>query len=442
MARLVLSVALLGGVVAQGPYPPTPQMQSDADAIITLALGGAATSAWDRLAYATDTFGPRMSGGLPLNAFIQWVATTAAADGLTVTLEPVQVPQWVRGTESAVMTSPRYKALHFCGLGYSNATLGPDGIPVPITADVIVVGSYVELQNRSAEAVGKIVLFDWPTWEGYGTTVAFRYSAATWAASVGAVGTLVKSIAPWGLQTCHTGVSAPAAVAAGAVSHEDSLQMRRMIKRGQTVTVTMYMEAAMQPDRASYNVIMDYVSPGAAYPNEYVIVSGHLDSWDIAEGAMDDGGGFMSAWEAVRLIKTLGLFSNRTVRAIGWVDEESGGVGAVQYGIDYASTFDRTSFVMESDTGAFSIYGLSVNAPPAALTQLQALAPLFSAIASAVNVTAGGDDTDEAILCSAGVPCAALWPYDPRVGPSPNNPCLIANNALVPPVMPFSVSDG
>lgn len=113
-----------------------------------------------------------------------------------------------------------------------------------------------------------------------------------------------------------------------AVSHEDSLQMRRMIERGQAVRVTMYMEAALLAPVTQYNVILDYAPPGAS--DELVIVSGHLDSWDIAEGAMDDGGGMISAWEAVRLIASLGLKSARTIRAILWLDEESGGAGAAQ----------------------------------------------------------------------------------------------------------------
>ena len=237
-------------------------------------------------------------------------------------------------------------------------------------------------------------------------------------------------------------MSQPAPIAAGAVSHEDSLQMRRMQERGQSVVVTMYMEAALAAPVLSSNLIVDYTSPNAAFPGEFVIVSGHLDSWDIAEGAMDDGGGFVTALEAVRLLASLSIFSNRTIRAIGWVDEESGGVGADQYGRDFNDTFASTSFAMESDTGAFGIYGLSVTAPPAALAQLRALAPLLAPIGAAQGIELGGDDTDEAVLCSAGVPCAALWPYDPRAGPAANNPCLPFSATPVPPTMPFSVSDG
>jgi carboxypeptidase Q len=349
------------------PFPPSPQMFSDANAIIAAAQAG--STAWSRLAEATDTFGGRLSGSQSLNSFISWAAAQATADGLTVTLEPVVVPHWVRGEEWAQLELPRSKRLHFCGAGYSNNTGG-----APITAPVLVVGSFAELQNRSAEARGKICLFDWETWEGYGATVSYRYNAATWGASVGCVGALFKAITYFGLQTCHTGVSAPGPIASGAVSHEDSLQMRRMQARGQSVVVTMCalhipphlhragapltqkksasspppppplltdMEAAMAAPVTSWNLIMDYTHPGAAFPDELVIVSGHMDSWDLGEGAMDDGGGFVTAWEAVRLLAALKIFTNRTVRAIGWVDEESGGVGAVQCKLTRASAIER-----------------------------------------------------------------------------------------------------
>lgn len=440
MRSLLIAACAAVAAAQYVPVPPTPQMQSDAAAIIEAAFSPENnSSAWNRLAYITDTFGPRFSGTPALEAVLTYVQQTAGAvDGLKVTAEPVTLPRWVRGEEYATMVSPRNKALHFCGLGYSNST--PNG--QPITAEVLVVGTYAELQNRSAEAAGKIVLFDWPTWEGYGTTVEYRVMAATWAASVGAAAALIKSIAPWGLQTCHTGVSQPAAVAAGAVSREDSLQMRRMQERGQKVVVTMLMSASIQGTINSVgNLLLDYTSPGAAFPDEYVIVSGHGDSWDIAEGAMDDGGGFTTAWEAVRLISSLKLFSNRTIRAIVWVDEEAGGIGAEQYGVDYGYTFNKTSFAMESDTGAFGLYGLSFTGSADALAQLQLLSPLLEPLGH-MNVTTGGSDTDEEVLCAKNVPCGALWPYDPRVGTAANNPCLPFSSALVAPQMPFSVSDG
>lgn len=245
-------------------------MQADAAALIA-AASAAGGFAWNRLAYVADTFGPRFSGSDALNDTISWVAAQASQiDGLSITLEPVVVPRWVRGEEWATLDSPRAKKLHFCGLGYSNST--PYG--APLTAEVLVVSNYTELQARAADAVGKIVLFDWDRWEGYGNTVTFRVNAATWAASVGAVGALIKAIAPYGIQTPHTGGSQTSSVPAGAVSREDSMQMRRMQNRGQKVVVTMQMPAALLEPRVAYNILIDYTAPGAENPDELVIVSG------------------------------------------------------------------------------------------------------------------------------------------------------------------------
>ena len=273
LAATIVAAAAASLSSSAAPLPPTPQMQADAAALVA-ASAAAGSTAWDKLAYVADTFGPRFSGSDALNATISWIAADAAAQpGLRVTWEPVTVPRWVRGDEWATLDSPRSKALHFCGLGYSTGT--PFG--APLTADVLVVANYSELQAKAAQAAGKIVLFDWTTWEGYGNTVTYRVNAATWAASVGAVGALIKSISPWGIQTCHTGGSVPAAVAAGAVSREDSMQMRRMQERGQRVVVTMAMPATLLEPRLAWNLLIDYTAPGAENPDELVIVSGHMD---------------------------------------------------------------------------------------------------------------------------------------------------------------------
>ena len=273
LAATIVAAAAASLSSSAAPLPPTPQMQADAAALVA-ASAAAGSTAWDKLAYVADTFGPRFSGSDALNATISWIAADAAAQpGLRVTWEPVTVPRWVRGDEWATLDSPRSKALHFCGLGYSTGT--PFG--APLTADVLVVANYSELQAKAAQAAGKIVLFDWTTWEGYGNTVTYRVNAATWAASVGAVGALIKSISPWGIQTCHTGGSVPAAVAAGAVSREDSMQMRRMQERGQRVVVTMAMPATLLEPRLAWNLLIDDTAPGAENPDELVIVSGHMD---------------------------------------------------------------------------------------------------------------------------------------------------------------------
>jgi len=218
---------------------------------------------------------------------------------------PAWVPHWVRGNESAYMVSPRVKKLHFVGLGMSNGTGGRD-----VTAPVVVVygaspaEAYANLKvpAQCAAAAGKIVLFNVP-FTTYGDTVGVRSQAAVWAYECGAVAALIRTIGPFSMQSPHTGASTTAPIPAGAVSLEDASQMQRMADRGQSIVVTINMQAQQLNDTLSRNLILDF--PGASKPDEVVLVSGHADSWDIAEGAMDDGGGAVCSWEAVRSIAAL-----------------------------------------------------------------------------------------------------------------------------------------
>lgn len=250
-------------------YPVTDAMRAAASAITAYALAGPnQTLIYDRLAEMTDTFGGRLSGSAALESALDWVRDTARADGLLVTEHPVMVPHWVRGSEWASMTAPRNKSLHFLGLGMSAGTGG-----APVEAEVMVVSSFAELDARGAAAAGRIVLFNEP-WVSYGDTVAYRSGCGLAAAKYGAVGALIRAVGPFGLQTPHTGGTAPAPIPAGALSAEDAGLIARIVARGQTVRVAMYMEAARLPDAPSRNLLIDI--PGAVAPDEYVIISGHM----------------------------------------------------------------------------------------------------------------------------------------------------------------------
>ena len=257
-------------------YPITDQMRADAKAIINYATQGPDQGLiWSRLAEMTDTFGGRLGGSASLESALDWVKAQATnIDGLTVQEHNVMVPHWKRGTEWARMVSPRDKMLHFAGLGMSIGTGGQN-----ITADVFVVSSFADLDGNATAVAGKIVLFN-PTWVSYGANVAYRSRCAVAAAQYGAVAALIRSVGPYGIQTPHTGGSTPATIPAGAVSMEDATQMARMFARGQKVTVSLYMEAQTLPDAPSRNLIIDIT--GSTKPNEYVIISGHADSWDVS----------------------------------------------------------------------------------------------------------------------------------------------------------------
>lgn len=329
MLRTSVLCAAAAHALAYTQAPITDAMRSAAAQVITTLLptgttpGGVTTSsstAWQRLAYITDTFGPRFSGSAALEAALDWVAATAVSDGLRVTQQNTSVPKWVRGDESATLLSPRVKKLHMVGLGESS--------PGNVTAPVFVVGSNAELQANCSKANGTIVLFD-VVFTTYGDTVPTRSNAGVWAAACGAVGALIRTIGPYSLQNPHTGFTQAAGIPAAAVSLEDAAQLRRMFERNQTPVVNLAMESVLYPDSPSRNILIDLV--GTDLPDEYVVISGHGDSWDVAEGAMDDGGGFVTAWEAVRVLAQLGLRARRTVRAVVWVNEENGSAGGITY---------------------------------------------------------------------------------------------------------------
>ncbi|MDH3458446.1 MAG: M28 family peptidase, partial [Gemmatimonadota bacterium] len=264
------------------------------DRIIDAAL--ADSSAYARLSELVDRFGNRLSGSANLERALDWIMTEMERDGLeNVRGEPVMVPRWVRGAESAELIEPRRRALPMLGLGGSVGT-PPGGIQ----AEVMVVGSWDELEARAAEARGKIVLFNVP-FTGYGRTVQYRLLGAIAAARAGAVAALLRSVTPYSLQTPHTGamsyVDDAPQIPFAAITVEDAMMLQRMADRGEPIVVRLVMGAETLPDAPSRNVVAELT--GTEYPEEIVVLGGHIDSWDVGQGAMDDGGGSVAAWEAV-----------------------------------------------------------------------------------------------------------------------------------------------
>src|ERR1041385_465009 len=330
-SSLLLGVALAAfapGLQAQSRKPAAPnpiQRQYQPVAARIIAAATADSSAWNKLAELTDGFGNRLSGSEARERAIDWIAARMKAEGLdNVRTEPAMVPHWVRGHEQAELLEPRYVNLPMLGLGGSVAT--PKG---GIEAPVLVVSSFDDLKAHAAEAKGKIVLFDAP-FVNYGATVAYRVAGAVEAAKVGAVASLIRAVGPFGMRTPHTGTMGPydstlARLPAAAITMEDAAMLHRMQARGQRIVVRLEMEAHTLPDAPSRNVMAELA--GREKPDEVVVFGGHIDSWDVGTGAMDDGGGMVIAWEAVRLLKKLGLTPRRTIRAVGWTNEENGGRG-------------------------------------------------------------------------------------------------------------------
>ncbi|NWU95188.1 CBPQ Carboxypeptidase, partial [Upupa epops] len=275
-----------------------------AKAIIDLAVHGKAQNrSYERLAVFTDTIGPRLSGSRSLDAAIKYMFSALQEDGLeNVHLEPVKVPHWERGEEFAMMLEPRNHIVAVLGLGGSVAT-PPEGI----TAEVIVVSSFDELHRRAQEAKGKIVVYNEP-FVSYGETVRYRSEGAVEAAKVGAVASLIRSIASFSIYSTHTGMQnyqpGVPQIPTACITVEDAEMMSRMSLRGTKIVVHLKMGAKTYPDSSSFNTVAEIV--GSKYPEQIVLVSGHLDSWDVGQGAMDDGGGVFISWEALSLLKDLG----------------------------------------------------------------------------------------------------------------------------------------
>jgi len=400
LAVLVLPTAR----AAQAQQPGIAAYRAAADSLIHAAT--ADSSAYRRLGLMVDTFGHRLSGSASLEAAIDWILDSMKADGLeNVRGQRVMVPRWVRGDESAELVKPRRAKLAMLGLGMSVGTP-----KAGITAPVLVVGSLDELKERASEAKGKIVLLDVP-FTDYVATRKVRTDGPSAAARVGAVGCLIRSVASNSIRSPHTGMtrydSTAAKIPAAALSVEDAAMLHRFQDRGQPIVLTLRMGARTLPDAPSRNVVAEIV--GREKPDEVVVVGGHIDSWDVGQGAMDDGGGAVGAWEAVRLMQRLNLRPRRTVRVVLWTNEENGGAGARAYADSQAALVGKHVLAIESDNGVFNPKGFVLASSDSTAAVVQQVAGLLQAInATGVQRVTESPAADITPLAEQGVPTMEL----------------------------------
>jgi len=403
LKRLLLCLPFglaLAGVFAAGRVPADYQPEAQ-------RLMHAATNSlfgFTRLATMCDTFGPRFTGSKNLESAIDWCLAEMKNDGFqNVRGEEVIVPRWVRGNESVELLSPRRRKLPMLGLGGSVGT-PPGGI----TADVLVVTGFNDLKNRVAEAKGRIVLFNVPFTE-YRETVIVRTQGAVHAARAGALASLIRSVGPFSMQTPHTGGMSYAdgvkKIPHAALSLEDANMLSRMAARGEPIRVRLKMEARTLPDGISRNVIAEI--PGREQPEEIVIVSGHIDSWDVGQGAMDDGGGCLAAWEAARLMFQLGLRPKRTVRVVLWTNEENGIRGAMSYAKRHEAALAKHTLAIESDSGVFQPSGFGFLGSGRGMEIIRGVGRLLDPIGSG-NIAKGCRGADVLKLVRGGVPVMHL----------------------------------
>jgi len=358
-----------------------------------------------RLAQLCDTFGPRYAGTTNLEAAIDWILEELRRDGFeNVRGEPVTVRRWRRGMESALLVAPHPEPLPVLALGGTVGT-PPEGV----TAPVLVVSSFAELSNRVAEARGRIVVFNAP-FTDYGATVRFRWSGAIEAAKAGAVASLIRSVTPFSLRTPHTGgmsyQDGVPRIPHAALAPEDAERFARWQTAGITPIIRLTLGAEALPDSPSRNVVAEI--RGREQPDAVVVVGGHLDSWDVGQGAQDDAGGCMAAWEAVRLLRELDLRPRCTVRLVLWTDEENHGAGSKAYRDAHRDKLDRHLAAIEADAGTYSPAGFDFTGSESAWPWMRGVAEYLEERLNAGSLKAGAGAADLMPLLAAGVPCLSL----------------------------------
>jgi carboxypeptidase Q len=430
MRKHIVSLTLLATIstlalitpraVAQQPPAPTPVTYSP-ELISTLTrLRDAALSsdyAYRQVAHLTENIGPRISGSPQAQQAVEYVAAEMRRLGLEVTLEKTMVPHWVRGEEHAELTTFPGQApntsqkIILTALGNSPST-PKDGI----TADVVVVNNFDELAALGREKVaGKIVLYnaifdsrmaaEGRAGDSYENVYAYRSTGAQKAVALGAVASLIRSLGDADFRLTHTGYSIAAGIPAAAVTAEDAQLIADLAQQGR-VTMHLVLTPQTFPNAESYNVIGDL--KGSEHPEQFVIVSGHLDSWDLGTGAIDDAAGVAVAMQVANLCKQLNLHPKRTLRVIAWMDEENGTAGGATYAADHKSGAANHIAAFESDLGAGHPLGMEGNFKPDATPALQPFAKILESIGANLLQPTGASGADIEQLGAAGVPVFGL----------------------------------
>ncbi|MEO8704007.1 MAG: M20/M25/M40 family metallo-hydrolase [Kofleriaceae bacterium] len=402
-----------GSAGAPAPKPLVERYRPEAERIIATAR--ADRGAYTKLAELTDRIGNRVTGSPQLDQAIAWASKSMKDDGFEVRTEPVPVTVWQRGVEEAAITQPIARPLRLIGLGGSVAT--PKG---GVTAPVIVIRSFEELDKRADEVKGRIVLYDVAmpvysetTGSGYGDVVKFRGRGPSRAAKLGAVAVLMRSVTAHSLRTPHTGALrydpeiTQLKIPAAAVTVEDSALLVRLAEKG-PVSVKLVLESKSLEGQSA-NVIGEL--RGKDKPDEIVVLGAHLDSWDVGQGAHDDGAGCVTMMQAITTLKRLGLQPRRTIRVVLFTNEENGLAGGRTYAKVHAEELSKHVLALEADSGGFAPRGFTVETKPETSTRVVARVAEIAALLRPINATlvrAGHGGADIGEMVAGGVPTLGL----------------------------------
>lgn len=381
------------------------------------------STAYDNLRFLCKQVGPRLSGSPQAEKSVMKTYRMMKEMGAdTVYLQECMVPHWVRGAkESALLVDEKGKTvtLNVCALGNSVGT-GKQGVK----AEVIEVRSFKELEELGEKGVkGKIVFYNFPmnptnveTFRSYGEAGQFRGRGPSMAAKYGAVGAMVRSLASNIDDYPHTGTttyndSFPK-IPAIAVSTRHAEYVSSELKKKKGLQLYFRTECVMLPDVKSHNVIAEI--KGTEFPNEIITVGGHLDSWDLGEGAHDDGAGCVQSMEVIRVYKQLGIKPKRTIRVVMFMNEENGLRGGRKYA-EVAATEKNNKFIfaLESDAGGFTPRAFGFTAEESVLNKLRNWVPLFKPY-GVYEFSAGGGGADIGPLRPLGTTLAGLRPDSQR----------------------------
>lgn len=389
--------------------------RTTADDLIDAATSN--TRAYGLLSYLTDVIGHRLSGSPGAEAAVRWTTEQFRSWGIDVRNESVTVPHWVRGAEEAHLVSHFNREIVLLTLGGSVAT-PEEGI----TAEVFVVHSFDELKANADKARGKIVLFNVPmdlekvragnAFEAYSEVVGYRGSGAIRAAEAGAVAALVRSVASASLRTPHTGSlrydqNVPK-IPGAAVTTEDADMLDRMQQRGERVVMRLRLTPKTLPDVESANVVAEI--KGTTNPEEIVLLGAHLDSWDVGQGAVDNGSGTVMVMETMRLLKERNLRPRRTIRAVLYMNEENGLRGGRGYAERHRAELANHAAAIETDAGAAAPLGFITTLNDAEIEQLRPALRSLEKIGATRLTYSRSTGADTSPLIAAGVVGFGLVP--------------------------------